>query len=78
VDVIVEDRDKLEKGLLEAGIKTRKYYPALHTQEPYKHVKGKFPNSDYISQHGLWLPSYINLEDGTIDYICRKIQKVLE
>lgn len=77
-DIIVEDRDNLQKELLKYGIKTRSFYSPLHTLTPYKNVKGNFPNSTYISEHGLWLPSSVKLTNEEISYVCNKIKEIME
>jgi len=78
VDIMVEERDKLQEKLAKNEISTRKYYPALHTQKPYENVVGDFPNSDYVSQHGLWLPSFISISDYEIEFVCDKIKEALK
>ena len=32
------------------------------------------PNSNYVSTHGLFLPSYITIMNKDIDYICKLIK----
>ena len=55
IDILVDKglRDKLASFLNEKGIGTEPFYPPIHTQPPYLHVKGSFKNSDYISQRGV-------------------------
>jgi len=75
VDIMVEKRQKLMNFLNKCDIGTRKYYPAIHTQKPFKMVKGDFSNSDYVSNHGLWLPSFITITDEEIQYVCSKVKE---
>lgn len=77
IPILVEDRQFLQDELEKCGIKTRKFYPAIHTQKPFLSDE-KFPNSDYVSEHGLWLPSFINISDYEIEYVCRKIRNVIK
>jgi perosamine synthetase len=64
IDVLVKrERAKLISFLAEKGIGTRPFYPAIHTQPPYSWVKGNFPNSDKVSEQGLWLPSSSFIKD---------------
>jgi perosamine synthetase len=81
IDILVNkgnvERNKLSSSLTKKGIGTRAFYPAIHSQPPYSWVKGKFPNSDYISLRGLWLPSSSFLTDDHIVYICDNIQRSL-
>ena len=37
----------------------------------------KFPNSEYISDYGLYLPSGINLKYNEIKYICDEVNNIL-
>jgi len=76
-DILVRskaERVKLIAYLTSKGIGTRKFYPAIHTQEAFD-IKGKFPNSEEISNRGLWLPSSIYLTDESIIYICDEVRR---
>jgi len=74
IDIMVPGkRDELAASLDRAGIGTRPFYPAIHSQPPYEYVKGCFPNSEYVSMNGLWLPSSTRLTDGDIRWICHEI-----
>ncbi len=79
IDILVsggkEVRDKLMSFLDKRGIGTRPFYPAIHTQPPYSWVKGDFKNAEYISKHGLWLPSSSFLSDEDIKYVCERIKE---
>jgi perosamine synthetase len=75
IDVLVEaEKEQLADFLKARGIGTRPFYPPIHTQPPYGHVKGDFKNSEYISQKGLWLPSSSFLTDEDIERACREIK----
>lgn len=73
IDIIVPDPVKLQKYLKSKKIGSRLFYPAIHTTKPYKTVK-KFPNSLWVSQHGLWLPSSTFLSDSDIMTVCKAIK----
>jgi len=76
IDIIIEEgRDDLAFFLNEKGIGTRPFYPSIHTQPPYSYVKGGFPNSDWASCSGLWLPSSAFLTDDDIQYICNHLRE---
>jgi perosamine synthetase len=68
-DVLVEDRDALAAHLKQRGVGTRPFYPVVPTQAPYHRPDGEFPNAEYVSRHGLWLPSFAQLSDPEIDRI---------
>jgi perosamine synthetase len=68
-DILVEDRDSLQKYLKDHNVGTRIFYPPLHS-EPVYGLDGSFPVTEDISRRGLWLPSSSNLTDEDIVYIC--------
>jgi perosamine synthetase len=71
IDILMEEkiRNPLMLFLKKHGVGTRPFYPAIHTQLPYKHVMGNFKNSENISKRGLWLPSSSFLKDKDITRI---------
>jgi len=73
VDVLVPDPAALRTFLQEREIGSRPFYPPIHTQAPY-HLRGRFSETEYVSRHGLWLPSSSFLDDATIRRICSEIQ----
>jgi len=77
IDVMVpgSKRKKLIKFLGQKEIGARPFYPAIHTQPPYKWVKGRFPVSENISKRGLWLPSSSFLKNSDIKRICESIKE---
>jgi len=73
--IIVKDRNKVRKHLLQSQIDTRPFfYPisdfGLH---PKTH---KTPNAHYVGLHGINLPGSVNFTKNQIDYICQKIKEV--
>ncbi len=75
IDILVEGgrRHDLASFLNEKEIGSRPFYPAIHTQPPYSHIKGDFKNSVYVSERGLWLPSSSFLSDEDVERVCREI-----
>ena len=69
VDVLVPDPVGLREHLAEQGIGSRPFYPAIHSQPAYG-LSGHYPNSEYVANHGLWLPSSSFLDDEAIKQIC--------
>jgi len=63
-------RTRLASHLENRGIKTRPFYPAIHTQPPYSHIDEEFPASTWASTCGLWLPSSLSLQESDIQHIC--------
>jgi perosamine synthetase len=82
VDILLPDgstRRGLANRLEDAGIDTRPFYPAVHTQSPYvdREYQQSFETSLDLSRRGLWLPSSITLDESDIDDICREIRNYL-
>lgn len=77
IDVLVEDREKLQSFLKENNIGTRAMYPPINNQKAYQ-MPGKYPVAEIVGKKGLWLPSASQLTDEGIDYICNYIIKYYE
>ena len=79
IDILIEGdgiRDDLASFLKERGIiGTRPFYPTIHTQPPYAHIKGDFQNSEHMSRRGLWLPSSSFLTNEDIEWVCDCIEE---
>lgn len=67
-DILVDDPNRLHSHLKELKIGSRPFYPAIHTQAPY-HQAGGFAHAEYLSAHGLWLPSYPQLSVNELERI---------
>jgi perosamine synthetase len=65
-------RDDLILKLAEDGIETRPVFYPMHVMPPYKQ-NDKFPNSTYIAQNGISLPTHAKLSKNDIEYIVAKI-----
>ncbi len=74
IDSMVENRQELMNYLLEENIGSRIMYPPLNSQKAYS-LKGNFPVSELIGKKGLWLPSFVQIDDSQIEYICKKIKE---
>jgi perosamine synthetase len=73
IDILVPNPQDLSAFLRERGIGSRPIYPPIHSQPPYG-AKGNFPVSEYISSHGLWLPSSSFLTDEDVVRVCGEIR----
>ena len=73
---------KVMNKLNKLGIGTRPFFWPMHKQKILKNLKlqnsKKFPNSEYISQHGFYLPSSLSLKKSEINYICKKINLIFK
>lgn len=69
-------RDELRVKLKEQGIDTRDFFYSPHTQpvlRPYLRPSDKFPVTEHISRHGLYLPSGLALTDNQVRYVARAL-----
>lgn len=73
--MLVDERDGLMLHLERQGIQTRTMMP-LTTQplvRPY--LKGKYPNADYVNEHGLLIGCHQYLKKKDLDHIIRSIKE---
>ncbi len=75
------DAKKVISILNKQGIGARPFFWPMHKQKvlnKLKLIKSKnFPNSEYISKYGLYIPSSLSLKNSEIDYISNKINSIL-
>ena len=75
-------RKKIQKKLLDNGIETRRFFWPMHKQKIFKKMKifknEKFPNSEFMSENGFYIPSGINLKNNELRYITKIINKILK
>jgi len=74
IDILAEKRNELEIFLHENGISTRRMYSPITSQKPYRTTES-YPVSEDVGEHGIWLPSFVQILDSDIDLICQTIQK---
>lgn len=74
IDVLVNNRGKLQIYLKENNIGTRIMYPPINKQVAYKYP-GNFPVSNLVGEKGLWLPSASQLTNKNIEYVTKKIRE---
>jgi len=68
IDIAVPHRQELSDHLRQLGIGTRPMYPPVNSQPIYQ-TPGEFPNSTWVGQHGLWLPSSSQLKSEDIEIV---------
>ena len=73
VDILTDKREELVDFLKKHHISTRPVYGEINKTKMY-YNKDIFENSQYVSNYGLFLPSYITLEDRDILQICKLIK----
>ena len=66
-------RDELRNYLKDNGIETRPIFYPIHLMPMYKGERGIFPKAENIAFKGINLPSYPDLTQKELDYICSNI-----
>ena len=66
--------NSIMKQLLKIGIDTRPLFYPLHQMPPY-YIPKAFPSSDYISNHGISLPSLESMTESDIAFISESLAK---
>lgn len=78
VDIYTDERSGLQKYLKENKIGSRPIYPPINEQHIYSQDPNTrdrtFPNTRHFSSTGLWLPSFTEITDEQIRYVCLKIK----
>ena len=72
----------LAKKLSKHGIATRPFFYPMTSQKIFKQLKvfkkkRKYPNSEFISKFGIFLPSYFKMKNSDIVYIANIVNKIL-
>lgn len=70
----IEDRDKLRDYLKEKGIETRPTFYPVHTMPMYSEKYQKLTVAEKLGWSGINLPSYPDLTDEEVIYICDEIK----
>ena len=73
VDIFTDKRTELVSFLKKHNIGTRPVYGEINKTKMY-YNKDIFVNSQYVSNNGLFLPSYITITDKDIKHICKLIK----
>ena len=81
VNVLVDNPEGLSQHLDSKLIGSMRFFYPLHRQPCYKYMNLKddcFPNTIWAYEHGLSLPSYTELRDEQIDYVCEAVKAFAE
>ena len=86
VGIVIKNRKKKAKNIIrklnQKGIGARPFFWPMHKQKILKKMKlvkdQKFPVSEYISDYGLYLPSYLGLKKRDIDKIVNIFNQILK
>ena len=69
-----KDRDLLRNHLAKTGIETRPTFYPIHTMPMYSDKYQSFPIAEHLGWSGINLPSWPNLTDKQVRYVCEMIQ----
>jgi perosamine synthetase len=72
-------RDDLADGLAKRGVETRPMFIPIHRLPPYQEAAEQgcdLPYTDHLAEHGLMLPTYPQLADQDVEYICEAIRAI--
>lgn len=73
VDIFIDNRQVIIDYLQKHQIQTRPVYKAINQTKLYN-CKASLVNSETITNRGLFLPSYLNLTDSDIRFICKVLR----
>ena len=86
VGIVIKRNTKLKrnyiiKKLSEYKIQTRNFFHPMHKQKIFKKMKlftkKKYPNAEYLSNNGFYLPSGLGIKNYEIDYICKIVNRII-
>ena len=76
-----QKRDDIVKKLLNDKIQTRNFFFSMHMQKVFKRKnifkKIKLPIAEYLSNYGFYLPSGLGITNKEIDYVCKRVNKII-
>jgi perosamine synthetase len=73
VDILVDEPEKLGLYLEQQGVRTRRFYPPVHSQPAYG-LTCSFPISASVCSRGLWLPSSSFLTEADVSRVCDAVR----
>ena len=76
-------RERILEALLNKGIQTRRFFYPMHKQNIFKKMKifskkENYPNAEYLSQNGFYLPSGLGIKNYEIKFISQTLNKILK
>jgi perosamine synthetase len=85
--VVIKQKTKIKrnlviKKLMEKKIQTRTFFFPMHKQTIFKKMnlfssKEKYPNAEYLSLNGFYLPSGLGIKNYEIDYVATTLNEIL-
>ena len=78
ISILLKDysvREKIRLHLKENGIETRPAFHPVHLMPMYFVEGFSLPVAEELASRGINLPSYPDLNENDVDYICNKIKE---
>lgn len=75
---LVDQRNAVERQLLDAGIEARLYFPPAHRQAVFAQDKSVLPVTDYLSEHMLSLPFHSRLGPDELALVADAVAGAME
>ena len=73
---------KLAKKLIKFGIQTRPFFWPMNKQKALLDLglfkKQTYPNSEFLSKYGLYVPASLDIKNKEINFICNTINHILK
>ncbi len=76
-DILIERREEARREFDSRRIGVRAFWFPIHRQAPYQTVDDQFPNADYISARGLWLPSHFRITEDDVGRVANAIRAIV-
>jgi perosamine synthetase len=71
----------IQQKLLKMRIETRPFFWPMHKQNIFQKLgmfkNQKYPNAEYLSNNGLYLPSGLNLKLNDLKYVAKSLKKII-
>ena len=76
------NRENVVKKLLKKNIQTRNFFYPMHKQKIFQKLKifsknSHYPNAEFLSRNGFYLPSGLGVTNDEIRYICKTLNLIL-
>ncbi len=59
--------------MLDRGIATRRGIMCAHREQPYRHLPGVLPHSEWCQDHTVVLPLYVQMSAGDVDRVAEEL-----
>jgi len=79
VTILLDNRDKYVAYMAKNGVETIPVWKPNHIMPHLQsYTKGTYPNTTYLSEHGVMLPTYVGLPKKDIERVCKLTRKFIK